>query len=206
MKVNQEAKSKVYAVARAHRQLMQYLAADWASMIFQFKQQYGMNIHDAKLPAQSYFESFEERLHNGVTEAETLAHVVSVEEERVQIASKPELSTQMGTHIVWTLTLQTKKRYISRMFADPESLRTKYRVMTNLWLLAQLRQPGRQLYADLTKDTFNDFLKERQIEGETWAAPVWTHCMEDEFQLRRDHQTLQRARVQHPGGTMGNVP
>ena len=46
------------------------------------------------------------------------------------------------------------------MPTDPESLRTKYRVMTNIWLLAQLRQPGRQLYADLTKDTFNDFLEE----------------------------------------------
>ena len=103
------------------------------------------------------------------------------------------------------------------MPTDLESLRTKYRVMTNLWLLAQLRQPGRQLYADLTKDTFNDFLEDllstdnihmkRQIEGETWAAPVWTRCMEYEFQLRRDAIiTMQRARVQHPGGTMGNVP
>ena len=46
------------------------------------------------------------------------------------------------------------------MPADPESLRTKYRVMTNLWLLAQLRQLGRRLCADLTKDTFNDFLEE----------------------------------------------
>ena len=74
--------------------------------------------------------------------------------------------------------------------------------MTNPWLLAQLRQPGRQLYADLTKDTFNDFLEDllstdnflmkRQIEGETWAAPVWTHCMECEFQLRRDVMKLCR--------------
>ena len=100
-------------------------------MIFQFKQQYGMNLHDAKLPAQSYFESFEERLHNGVIEAETLAHVVSLEQERVKIASKPELSTQMRMHLDSTLTLQTKKRYNSRMPTDPESLRTKYRVMTS---------------------------------------------------------------------------
>ena len=79
-----------------HGQPIQYLAADWASMIFQFTQQYGMNTHDAKLPAQSYFESFEERLHNGVIEAETLAHVVILEEERVQIASKPELPRRWG--------------------------------------------------------------------------------------------------------------
>ena len=32
----------------------------------------------------------------------------------------------------------------------------------------------------------------RQIEGETWAAPVWTHCMEHEFQLRRDAMKLCR--------------
>ena len=93
VKVKQEVKTKVEAAARAHGQPIQYLTADWASMIFQFKQQYGLNIHDAKLPAQSYYESFEERLHNGVFEAGTLAHVVSLEEERVQIASKPELPT-----------------------------------------------------------------------------------------------------------------
>ena len=107
-----------------------------------------------------------------------------LEEEREQIASKPELPTEMEMHLDSTLTLQTKKRYISRMPTDPESLRTKYRVMTNLWLLAQLRQPGRQLHADLSKDTFNDFLDlllptdnflvKRQIEGETWAAAIWS--------------------------------
>ena len=32
----------------------------------------------------------------------------------------------------------------------------------------------------------DNFLMKRQIEGKTWAAPVWTHCMEYEFQLRRD--------------------
>ena len=51
-------------------------------------------MHDAKLHAQSFFESFEERLHNGVIEAETLAHVVSL-----QIASKPELPTQMEMYL-----------------------------------------------------------------------------------------------------------
>ena len=46
----------------------------------------------------------------------------------------------------------------------------------------------------------------RQIEGETWAAPIWTHCMEYEFELRRDAMKLCRARVQHPSGAMGDVP
>ena len=47
---------------------------------------------------------------------------------RGEIASKPEPPTQMVMHLDSTLTLQTKKRYISRMPTDPESLRTKYRV------------------------------------------------------------------------------
>ena len=105
----------------------------------------------------------------------------------------------MGLHLDSMLTLLTKNKYLSRVPTDPESLRTKYRVMTNLWLLAQLRQPGRQLYADLSKDTFNDFLEEllsthnfrmkRQIEGETWSAPMWARCKEYEFQLRREAMT-----------------
>ena len=41
-----------------------------------------------------------------------------------------------------------------------KSFRTKYRVMTNFWLLAQIRQPGRTVHADLTKDTWSDFLKQ----------------------------------------------
>ena len=182
--LNHEVKTRMDAVARAHGLPIQYLVKDWASMWFQFKTQHGLNIHEVKLPSKSYCESLEERLHNGVIEAETLAHAVSLEEEREQMASKPEPPTQMGLHLDSTLTLQTKKRYLSGMLT-----RTKYRVMTNLWLLAQLRQPGRQLHADLSKDTFNDFLDEllstdnffmkRQIEGETWAAPNWAHCMEN---------------------------
>ena len=125
---------------------------------------------------------------------------MSLEEEREQMASKPEPPTQMGLHLDSNLTLQTKKRYLSKMLTDPESLRTKYRVTTNLWLLAQLRQPGCQLDADPSKATFNDFLEEllstdnflmkRQIEGETWAAPMWARCMEYEFQLRREAMKL----------------
>ena len=92
VKVNQEVKSKVDAVARAHGQPIQYLTADWASMIFQFKQQHGMSIHD------------ESCLHRVISSrsksvSKPKAHVVSLEEERVQIGSKPELSTQMGMHL-----------------------------------------------------------------------------------------------------------
>ena len=60
----------------------------------------------------------------------------------------------MGMHLDFTLTLQTKKKDTSPVCP---LIRNH---LANLWSLAQLRQPGRQLYADLTKDTFNDFLEE----------------------------------------------
>ena len=131
-------------------------------MLFQFKTQYGLNIHDAKLPAQSYFESFEERLHNGLLKSKLWLTSVSVEEEREQIASKPEPSTQMGLHLDSTLTLQTKKKYISRVPTDPESFST-YEIQTDDQPLVTRTAPStwsRQFYADLTKDTFIDFLEQ----------------------------------------------
>ena len=32
----------------------------------------------------------------------------------------------------------------------------------------------------------------RQIEGETWAAPIWAQCTEYEFRLRRETMKLCR--------------
>ena len=46
-KVNLEVETRVDAIARAHKQPIQDLTRDWASMLFQFKTQYGLNIHEA---------------------------------------------------------------------------------------------------------------------------------------------------------------
>ena len=108
-RVNVEVKAKVDAVIRAHGQPITFLTADWASLIVQFKMHCGMSIHDVKLPAQSCYGSFEERLRNGIIEAETLAHVVSLADERKQIASKQEPPFQMGVHLDASLSVQTKK-------------------------------------------------------------------------------------------------
>ena len=48
--------------------------------------QHGDNIHETRLPAQSYFSSFEEALADGSLEAERLDHVVNVVEERAELA------------------------------------------------------------------------------------------------------------------------
>ena len=56
-----------------------------------------------------------------------------------------------------------------------------------------MRQPRRHLYADLTKDTFSDFLDDplsednflmyREIKGEVWAAPAWVYGLDYEHHL-----------------------
>ena len=52
------------------------------------------------------------------------------------------------------------------------------------------------MYADFTENTWPKFLKEllnednfglqRDIQGEVWATPAWTHCLEYENQLRKE--------------------
>ena len=110
--LNVEAKTKVDAVTLAHGQPITFLTVDWASLIIQFKMHYGMSIHDAKLPAQSYYESFEERSHHGIIEAENLARVVSHAEEREQIASNRNRLPRWACISTRRCRSRQKKRYL----------------------------------------------------------------------------------------------
>ena len=49
---------------------------------------------------------------------------------------------------------------MSKMPVNIEELRTKYKVMANMFLLAKMRQPSRTLCRDLEVHTFSDFLDE----------------------------------------------
>ena len=122
-KVQRDTKVQIEAVHKAHGEPISMIVADRTSLIRTFKVKYGNNIHPSCLLAQSYFGGFEERLTDGTMIAEPLSHVLSLAEEKQQ-KEKPSRS---------------------RLAAA----RTKYKIMTNLWLLAQMRGPGRRLYADL---------------------------------------------------------
>ena len=77
-----------------------------------------------------------------------------------------------------------------------EELRVKYKVMSHMWLLSQMRQPGRHLFSDLTDRTFADILEEllsenmfmlqREVAGVPLVVPRWEHCLEYEYQLRKE--------------------
>ena len=136
------------------------LGADWEALMVTFKNKFGTHLHDTLLPAQSYFEGFEERLASGQLRAEPLTQVISAREQEDQESAKPEAQRHMSLHLDGQLTIQTKRRFLSSMPCNPEELRQKYKVMTHCWLLAQMRQPGRHLYSDLTRTTFIDFLDE----------------------------------------------
>ena len=178
-KVQSEAKVKADAAARAHGVPTTMLEPDWASFMDSFKIKFGSHISSSSPPAQSFSESSEEMLANGTMKAVTLAHVVSAKEQEDQEDARPEPSGRMGMRLDCTLTIQTRRRYMSSTPTATEGLRQKYIIMSNCWLLAQMRQPARHLFSDLTVLTFpascDELLKE--IGGHTVIKPEWDLCL-----------------------------
>ena len=158
-KVMSETKLQTDAVARAHGVPVTLLPCDWTSLLTEFKNKFGKHISDDKLPAQSMFENFSERLADGTLKAEPLSHVVSLFEEEQQDAKRPDPTRQYNLQLDSKLTMTTKRRHLSSEPTDEKGLRLKYSILTNLWLLAQMRQPGRSIYADFDRNTFIDFLE-----------------------------------------------
>ena len=77
-KIQAEIKTKVDAVAKAHGEPVSILKCDWISLMTlmtRFGDHQGDNSHESRLPAQSYFENFEESLADGSLEAERLDQV-----------------------------------------------------------------------------------------------------------------------------------
>ena len=128
------------------------LAMDWNSLVTQYNAKYGADLCEEDLPAKSNFEEFEERLAEVNFEAERLSEVVSQEEAEVQRRAKPDPARQYSMHLDGRLTLQTRRRFPSTEPRDIEQLRAKYTVMENLWLLKQMRQPGRSIYREISED------------------------------------------------------
>ena len=172
-KIQAEVKTKVDAVAKAHGEPISMLKCDWVSLI----------IHETRLPAQSYFE---EALADGSLEAERFDQVVNVVEERAELAKTPNAAKHLGIRLDASLTIQTRRRFTFVLPATTEALRLKFSVMSNLWFLAKMRQPARQIFADFTDTTFpkildellseTNFLLDRNIAGTRMIVPKWEHC------------------------------
>ena len=72
------------AVAKAHGVPTSLLPEDWTSMMLAFRNKFGRHIPDEKLPAQSCYEAFADKLAIGALKAEPLAMVVSLYDEELQ--------------------------------------------------------------------------------------------------------------------------
>ena len=132
-----DTKAKVDAVTRARGEPVTQLLADWESMMTKFRAKFGLDIPEFHLPGQSYFEAFEEKLNEGRLKPETLAHVISVEEEEEMERKKPEGPKHLSLTLDAQLTVATRRRCLSSMPRNTEELRAKCRVMSNMWLLAR---------------------------------------------------------------------
>ena len=195
-KVMSETKLQTDAVARAHGVPVTLLPCDWTSILTEFKNKFGKHIPDDKLPAQSMFESFAERLADGTLKAEPLSHVVSLFEEEQQDAKRPDPTRQYNLQLDSKLTITTKRRHLSVVPSDERGLRMKYSIMTNLWLLAQIRHPGSSIYSDFDRNTFIDFLETlldkdnfnfyKEVNGCPLISPPWSYCLSYELELRKE--------------------
>ena len=108
-------------------------------------------------PSQAFCEAFEERLHDGTIDAETLAHVVSVTQEANPCESRDPEANGHAPRFVPDDSDQ--EEVCVHLPSNTESFRTKYQAMTFLRPFAQIREPSRKLQADLSKDTWDDFLE-----------------------------------------------
>ena len=133
------------AAARAQGEPVGVLAVDWNSLMEKFRQKYSPDLCENELPAQSYFEEFEESLAEGRLEAERLRDVVSEEEAQEQRKLKSDPARQYGMHFDGKLTLQTRRKFTSSEPSNQEQLRAKYTLLQNMWLLAQLAPSAREV-------------------------------------------------------------
>ena len=165
-------------------------------MMLAFRNKFGKHIPDEKLPAQSYYEAFADKLAIGALKAEPLVMVVSAFDEEQQEKNKPEPVRQYGLSLDSKLTITTKKRTVSSEPANEKDLRDKYAIMTNMWLLVQMKQPVRSIYRDFDRMTFIDFLEKlldkqnfnryKEVNGTLLLVPKWTDCLSYEFEIRKE--------------------
>ena len=175
-KIQAEVKTKVEAVAKAHGEPISKLMCNWVSQMTRSRDQHGDNIHETRLPAQSHFESFEEALADGTLEAGRLDQALNVVEERAELAKTPNAVKHLGIHLDAILTIQTRRRFTSVLPATTEALRLKFSAMSNVWLLAKMRQPTRQIFADCTETTFSKILDELLSEKKiSWTETLLAH-------------------------------
>ena len=195
-RIQSETNAKVDAVARAHGEPVSYLPSEWVKILKTFKDKHGQRIPEYYFPEQCYFEVFEEKVNEGRLRAETLAQVISLEEEEAQERSKPEHPKQLHLNLEANLTLQTRRRFISQMPKNSGTIAYEVSSAFQHAAPAKLRQPGCALHRDLDERTWpllleellnrKNFAFQRQLENsEVMVGPDWNHAWSTNFRFAK---------------------
>ena len=144
VRVQSDTKLQTDVVASAHAAPVTMLPCDWTTTVDALKMKNGESLPENVLPAQPYFEAFEGRFVDGMMRAESRAQVVSMAEEQDDMM--PDTTGLYGISFDSRLAVTAKRRH----FEEP---RWKDAVLSNLWFLAQMRQPRRHMYTYLDKLT-----------------------------------------------------
>ena len=102
----------------------------------QFKAKFGNDLTENELPAQAYFEDFQERLAARMLRAETSTKSSAKLKPRNNTVQSQSPKGQYGIHFNSRLTLQTRRKCTSVQPKDVEGL-AKYDVISNLWLFSR---------------------------------------------------------------------
>ena len=83
-----EVKTSTEELQKQHAEQTRMLPQDGMSVVVKFKSKYGKNLQEEELPAQPYFEEFQEKLAAGMLQAELLDQVISQAEAEEQDCEK----------------------------------------------------------------------------------------------------------------------
>ena len=84
-------------------------------------------------------------------------------------AHKPETAKSFAIHLDSSLTIQSKRRYLSKMPSSTEEMRTKYLIISNMWLLNKLmttKFPASAVVMELAA-----YMKARSLKAAVQWAP-----------------------------------
>ena len=141
-KTQSEVKQAADAAARAHGEPVGILAMDWNSLMEKFRQTYSPDLCENELPAQSYFEEFEESLaQKDGSRQRGCGTWCRKKRHRNNANFKADPARQYGMHLDGKLTLQTRRQAPSAGEVPLQGSLSRTTFEDHLMLLRQPEKP-----------------------------------------------------------------
>ena len=172
-RVENEAKTKVDATARAHGESVSMLNSDWTSLMRKFREQYGKHLEEEDLPAQSYYEQIEETAHSCG--------------QRTRREGPESAQTDPLVSLVSALAIRPYTIHVQAVGScQPCQTSTEqFRDMSNCALTSDLTEMTFPRFCDELLSQKN-FLLDKEFGPKRITAPDWDICMACELEIRRE--------------------